>query len=97
MLTLNMLKMNAQQNTIAHPSLSAPQQSIVIIAALTATGDLDGLKKELHVGLDAGLSVNEIKEILVQLYAYCGFPRSLKKNQESLQFSQCTNGKMPTR
>ncbi|HEY1201082.1 MAG TPA: carboxymuconolactone decarboxylase family protein [Niastella sp.] len=77
MLTLNMLKMNAQQNTIAHPSLSAPQQSIVIISALTATGDLDGLKKELHVGLDAGLSVNEIKEILVQLYAYCGFPRSL--------------------
>ena len=77
MLTLNMLKMNAQQNTITHQSLSAPQQSIVIIAALTATGDLDGLKKELSVGLDAGLSVNEIKEMLAQLYAYCGFPRSL--------------------
>ncbi len=28
-------------------------------------------------GLDAGLTVNEIKEILVQLYAYVGFPRSL--------------------
>ena len=29
------------------------------------------------MGLDAGLTVNEIKEALVQLYAYCGFPRSL--------------------
>jgi alkylhydroperoxidase/carboxymuconolactone decarboxylase family protein YurZ len=31
----------------------------------------------LHAGLDAGLTVNEIKEILVQMYAYAGFPRSL--------------------
>ncbi|KJS29540.1 MAG: hypothetical protein VR64_20520 [Desulfatitalea sp. BRH_c12] len=31
----------------------------------------------LNQGLDAGLTVNEIKEILVQLYAYAGFPRSL--------------------
>ena len=30
----------------------------------------------LTAGLDAGLTVNEIKEILVQVYAYCGFPRS---------------------
>jgi 4-carboxymuconolactone decarboxylase len=31
----------------------------------------------LNDGLDAGLTVNEIKEILVQMYAYAGFPRSL--------------------
>jgi alkylhydroperoxidase/carboxymuconolactone decarboxylase family protein YurZ/quinol monooxygenase YgiN len=31
----------------------------------------------LNTGLDAGLTINEIKEALVQLYAYCGFPRSL--------------------
>ena len=31
----------------------------------------------LTQGLEAGLTVNEIKEILVQLYAYAGFPRSL--------------------
>lgn len=57
--------------------LTEQQQSVVIIAALTATGDLDGLKGQLSIGLDGGLTVNEIKEILVQLYAYCGFPRSL--------------------
>jgi 4-carboxymuconolactone decarboxylase len=31
----------------------------------------------LNEGLDAGLTVSEIKEILVQMYAYAGFPRSL--------------------
>jgi fermentation-respiration switch protein FrsA (DUF1100 family)/alkylhydroperoxidase/carboxymuconolactone decarboxylase family protein YurZ len=39
---------------------------------------LDKLKPELADGLEAGLTVNEIKEILVHLYAYCGFPRSLR-------------------
>jgi 4-carboxymuconolactone decarboxylase len=57
--------------------LSAKQQSIIPIAAFTANGDLQKLKSALHEGLDAGLTVNEIKEILVQMYAYTGFPRSL--------------------
>jgi len=61
-------------NTLA---LSPIQQSIVTISAFTANGDLEKLKTSLNEGLDAGLTVNEIKEILVQMYAYCGFPRSL--------------------
>ena len=69
--------MNAQNNITANQSLNAQQQSIVSIAALTAVGDLEHLKTELNTGLDAGLTINEIKEVLVQLYAYCGFPRSL--------------------
>jgi alkylhydroperoxidase/carboxymuconolactone decarboxylase family protein YurZ len=35
----------------------------------------------LNDRLDAGLTVNEIKEVLVQLYAYTGFPRSLNALQ----------------
>jgi len=58
-------------------ALSAKQQGIIPIAAFTAAGDLDKLKTALNEGLDAGLTVNEIKEILVQMYAYAGFPRSL--------------------
>ena len=58
-------------------SLSAKQQGIITIAAFTTKGDLEKLKVSLNEGLDAGLTVNEIKEILVQLYAYTGFPRSL--------------------
>lgn len=57
--------------------LSVEQQSIITISAYTANGDLDKLKTALNEGLDAGLSVNEIKEVLVQLHAYTGFPRSL--------------------
>jgi alkylhydroperoxidase/carboxymuconolactone decarboxylase family protein YurZ len=58
-------------------TLNAKQRGIVPIAAFTATGDIERLKKTLDEGLDAGLAVNEIKEILVQMYAYAGFPRSL--------------------
>jgi alkylhydroperoxidase/carboxymuconolactone decarboxylase family protein YurZ len=69
--------MNAQTNINANQPLNAQQQSIVSIAALTAVGDIEHLKTQLNTGLDAGLTINEIKEVLVQLYAYCGFPRSL--------------------
>ena len=58
-------------------TLNQKQKSIITIAAFTANGDLSKLKASLNEGLDAGLSVNEIKEILVQMYAYAGFPRSL--------------------
>lgn len=73
-LILNVHTMNAQNKA---DSLNAQQQSLVAISALTATGDLENLKTELNTALDAGVTINEIKEALVQLYAYCGFPRSL--------------------
>jgi alkylhydroperoxidase/carboxymuconolactone decarboxylase family protein YurZ len=57
--------------------LNPKQQCIITIAAFTAVGDLDRLKPALNDALDAGLSINEINEILVQMYAYAGFPRSL--------------------
>src|SRR3954471_9155469 len=57
--------------------LNAKQRGIIPIAAFTASGDLAALKVALNEGLDAGLTVNEIKEVLIQLYAYAGFPRSL--------------------
>ncbi len=58
-------------------ALSAKQQSIIPIAAYTANGDLETLKAAIPAGLNAGLSVNEIKEIQIHLYAYVGFPRAL--------------------
>jgi 4-carboxymuconolactone decarboxylase len=65
------------QKMDANQALSAQQQRIIPIAAFTANGDMEKLRTALHAGLDAGLTVNEIKEILVQMYAYAGFPRSL--------------------
>lgn len=58
-------------------SLSSRQQAIIPIAVFTASGELELLKPALNRGLNAGLTVNEMKEILVHLYAYVGFPRSL--------------------
>ena len=57
--------------------LNAKQQAIIPVAAFTANGDIDKLKPALNAGLDAGMTVNKIKEVLVQMYAYAGFPRSL--------------------
>lgn len=62
---------------VGSPALSAKQQAIVPIAAFTASGDLDALKVAIGSGLDAGMSVNEIKEVQIHLYAYAGFPRAL--------------------
>ncbi|MCT9813207.1 carboxymuconolactone decarboxylase family protein [Acidovorax sp. Be4] len=58
-------------------TLSARQQAIAPIAALAAAGDISRLNTAINQGLDAGLTVNDAKEVLVQLYAYAGFPRSL--------------------
>jgi 4-carboxymuconolactone decarboxylase len=58
--------------------LTSRQQAIVNIASLTAVGNLERLKPALTAALEAGLTVNEIKEVLIHLYAYAGFPRSLQ-------------------
>lgn len=68
----------AQNSSSDGNSLDAKQQKIVTIAAFTSRGELDNLKPELNAGLDAGLTINEIKEVLVHVYAYAGFPRSLR-------------------
>ena len=62
-----------KQNT----SLTEKQLAIVSIAANTAKGDLNKLKVALNKGLDKGLTINEIREILNHQYAYIGFPRAL--------------------
>lgn len=66
-----------EAQTVKNEGLNAKQEKIVTIAAFTANGSMEKLKAALNEGLDARLTVNEIKEILVQLYAYTGFPRSL--------------------
>ena len=65
--------------------LTAKQQAIIPIAAYTANGDLQHLKPALSEGLDAGVRINEIKEVIVHLYAYCGFPRSIRGLQTFME------------
>lgn len=69
-------------------ALSARQAAIVPIAAFAAAGDIAQLNTALEQGLDAGLTVSDAKEVLVQLYAYAGFPRSLNALTELMKVLQ---------
>ncbi|EPK0079655.1 TPA: carboxymuconolactone decarboxylase family protein [Klebsiella aerogenes] len=64
------------EQTMQNP-LNARQQALIPVAALAAEGNIAALAHALDTALDTGLTINELKETLVQLYAYCGFPRSL--------------------
>ncbi|HLL69309.1 MAG TPA: carboxymuconolactone decarboxylase family protein [Micromonosporaceae bacterium] len=57
--------------------LSEQHAAVAMIGAFTAGGDLPRLTTALNKGLDAGVTVNQVTEVLVQMYAYAGFPRSL--------------------
>lgn len=57
--------------------LTEEQQSIAEVSAYAASGNQVGLKDALIRGLKKGVTINTYKEVLIQLYAYCGFPRAL--------------------
>lgn len=65
--------------------LTAREQAIVAVASYTGKGDLEHLKTALAQALDTGMTVNEVNEVLVHAYAYCGFPRSLRAIQTFMQ------------
>lgn len=75
-LTITMAIISLTSQATAEP-LTQKQQSIVTISAYTATGNLEKLNPAINQGLDNGLAISEIKEVLVHIYAYAGFPRSL--------------------
>jgi alkylhydroperoxidase/carboxymuconolactone decarboxylase family protein YurZ len=78
--------MTSTQATVE--TLSSKQQAIPLIAAFMATSDMPNLSAALNQGLDAGLTVSETREVLVQLYAYVGFPRSLNALNELMTVVQ---------
>ncbi|MCT6825072.1 carboxymuconolactone decarboxylase family protein [Bartonella apis] len=57
--------------------LTLEQKRLVPVAAFAAEGNIDGLRNALTEALDGKVAINAIKEVLVQTYAYAGFPRSL--------------------
>jgi 4-carboxymuconolactone decarboxylase len=84
-LSMFLTNTKAQQMATINNSLSAKEKSIITISSLTAKGDMVKLKTELNTGLESGLTINEIKEVLVHLYAYCGFPRSIRGLQTFME------------
>jgi 4-carboxymuconolactone decarboxylase len=84
-ITLFPNNVKANQLTATESNLNTKEKSIITIASLTAKGDLVTLKSELNKGLEAGLTVNEVKEVLIHTYAYCGFPRSIRGLQTFME------------
>lgn len=68
--SMNITSSKAQHLTVRH-------KQIATLACLEAQGDLSRLKPAIETALKNDITVNEIKEIFSQLYAYTGFPRSL--------------------
>jgi 4-carboxymuconolactone decarboxylase len=66
------------QDKFGAKALSDKQRSIVLMGAFTAKGDLEKLKPAINNSLDAGMTINECKEVFLHSYAYCGFPRSIQ-------------------
>lgn len=58
-------------------ALNSKQLAIGPIATSAALGDIPHLSLAIGQGLEAGLTISDLKEVLVQLYAYAGFPRAL--------------------
>jgi 4-carboxymuconolactone decarboxylase len=92
-LALTVVPGHAAQNTVepqtmpqaSSETLSAKQQTIALVASFMAASDMPKLNAALNQGLDAGLTISEAKEVLVQLYAYVGFPKSLNALGELLK------------
>lgn len=61
----------------ARPGLERKNRSMINIAMLTALGRLNQLKSHLEVGLNNGVTVEEIREILLQCAVYSGLPSAV--------------------
>ncbi len=74
MLIVSILDLGAMQ---MNENLTQREKFIVKISSLTSDNQIKELKIILDEALNNGLTINEIKEVLIQVYAYAGFPRSL--------------------
>lgn len=57
--------------------LTMTERAVVTASALAAKGEIQLLQAAVSEGVSRGVPFDVYREIFVQLYAYCGFPRSL--------------------
>ncbi|EKQ51259.1 MULTISPECIES: carboxymuconolactone decarboxylase family protein [unclassified Clostridium] len=69
---------NSYADIIGRNNLSKRYRQIATIAALTALGNAQPqLKFHINAGLNVGLTANEIKEIMLLMTVYSGFPSAI--------------------
>ncbi|RLA44596.1 MAG: hypothetical protein DRR06_05105 [Gammaproteobacteria bacterium] len=61
----------------SRPALNRRDRSLIVIAALTSLNQLNQLRIHVRGGINHGLSATEIREIVMHLCGYAGFPRAL--------------------
>ena len=58
----------------ARPGLARRDRSLVTLGMLIASGKTNELKNHVRAGLNNGLTVTELQEVLIQAIPYVGFP-----------------------
>ena len=58
-------------------TLDNRSKEIVAISSLIAQGAIPQLKVHLNGALNTGNTINEIKEVILQMSVYCGFPKCI--------------------
>ncbi len=58
----------------SRPGLDRRSRSIAVLTALIALGHDEELEMHLHAALRNGLTVDEIREVILQSAVYCGVP-----------------------
>lgn len=71
-------------NIWARPGLEMREKSMVTISILLATNHFAELKGHMKIGLHNGLTVEEIRDILVHSIPYVGFPPVVEAQKQLL-------------
>lgn len=62
----------------SRPGLDLRSRELATVSALTAMGNcMQQLKVHLHAALNVGCSETELKEVIIQMSVYAGFPAAL--------------------
>ena len=56
------------------PDLELKYRSLVVVSVLAATGHREELKTHLRGAMNLGWTVDELREVLLQISGYAGFP-----------------------
>ena len=67
----------AYGDILSRDGLSLREREMIVVAVLTALGQEPQLKVHLGAALNAGATVRELEEVIIQTAPYAGFPTSI--------------------
>jgi 4-carboxymuconolactone decarboxylase len=61
----------------SRPQLARRDRSLVVIAVLASMGSVEELDAHIQIGLNHGLTREEVEEVVLQVAAYAGYPMAM--------------------